>query len=216
MLQPPNMTSSALDPTILECRIAFLRAVEKYMPAVLRDLEIMFERQLTGPDLDRTLIRWAELHHIYPWAIKIARGTLARWERGSQTSRTRWRLPQVQTAAVWDAAPFSCSHRGYQPHIDGEVQAYTETLRRKIDRAFESHVEQLKSAEDLRISEQSVKTSQMVNKRSRDGRDKYVGAKWLAMKMAGMNPAMIAKEDQVDLAAVVRQIKWAESVLLIG
>ena len=53
MLQPPNMTSHELDPATRECRVSFLKAIEKFHPSVLCDLEMIFEKRLSGSDLDR-------------------------------------------------------------------------------------------------------------------------------------------------------------------
>jgi hypothetical protein len=113
MLQPPNMTSHELDPATRECRVSFLKAIEKFHPSVLCDLEMIFEKRLSGSDLDRALSNWAKHHQMYPWTIAIARGTIERWGRDSRTSQTRWKLPQIQTTAVWDASPFSFFHRGF-------------------------------------------------------------------------------------------------------
>ena len=139
MFQPPNLTSNALDPAIRECRESFLRAVEKYMPAVLRDLKVIFEKRLTGPDLDRALNSWADHHHLYPWILEIARRTMDYWTRQPGMSRTRWKLPQVQTAAVWDETPFLFRHRGFHLHIDGDLRSYAATVRREFESALASY-----------------------------------------------------------------------------
>jgi hypothetical protein len=214
MLQPPNMTFHELDPLTREYRVSFLKAVEKFMPSVLRDLDAIFLRRFSGTDLDRALSKWAQHHHMYRWTLEIARRTTKRWAHHPRTSRTTWKLPPVQTAAVWDVSPFSFNHRGYHPHMDGDLQVYAETLSREFNGTLASHIRRLQSTKDDLASKQSTQTL-YTPKRSRDGRDKYIGFEWLAMRLAGTSPAMIAREDEVDPAAVVRQIKWAHSVLSI-
>jgi hypothetical protein len=209
MLQLPNLTSNELDPVTREYRFSFLKAIEKFNPSVLRDLEIIFGRRFSDPELERVLRQWAHHHCMYPWVLKIARTTIDYWERQPKILRTTWKLPPVQTAAVWDDTPFSFSHRGYHPHIDGDLQVYAETLCREFNATLASHIQRLQRAEDERASKQSAQTLHMAQKRSRDGRDKYIGFEWLARRLAGSNPAMIAKENKVDLAGVLRQIKWA-------
>jgi hypothetical protein len=216
MLQSPNMTSNELDPLTRKYRVSFLKAIEKFIPSVLCDLEIIFGKRFSDPDLERVLRKWAQHHHLYPWVLKIARTTMDYWERQSKISRTTWKLPPVQMAAVWEDKPFSFRHRGYQFHIDGhDLRVYSETVLGDFERTVASRISQLQKAKDESASKQSGQTVDKVQKRSRDGRDKLIGFAWLAMSLAGTSLAMIAKEAEVDRAAVVKQIKWAKSVLSI-
>ena len=59
---------------------------------------------------------------------------------------------------------------------------------------------------------QSGQPLPLLQKRSRDGRDKYVAFQWLAMSIEpGTNLRKIAQEAKVDRAAVVKQINWAKN-----
>ena len=216
MLQSPNITFNELDPLIREYRVSFLKAIEKIIPSVLCDLEIIFEKRLSDPDLERALSNWVQHHRLYSWVLKIARRTMDYWERQPKMSRTTWKLPPVQMAAVWEDELFSFRHRGYQHHIDGhDLRVYAETVRGDFERTLASRISQLQKAKDEFLSKQSGQGTHKAQKRSRDGRDKLIGIAWLAMSLAGTSLAMIAKEADVDRAAVAKQIKWANSVLSV-
>jgi hypothetical protein len=216
MLEPLNTTSNELDPVTREYRVSFLKAIEKFIPSVLRDLEIIFGKRFSDPDLERALRKWAQHHRLYSWVLKIARTTMDYWERQPKMSRTTWKLPPVQMAAVWEDERFSFRHRGYQLHIDGyDLRVYAETVRGDFERTLPIHISQLQNAKDEFLSKQSGQAMHKVQKRSRDGRDKLIGFAWLAMSLAGTSLAMIATEAKVDRAAVVKQIKWANSVLSV-
>jgi len=216
MLPPPNMTSKELDPRTREYRVSFLKAIEKFVPSVLCDLEIIFLQGFSDLDLGPVLRKWAHHHRMYPWVVEIAHRTMDYWERQPKMSRTMWKLPPVQMAAVWEDEPFWFRHRGYQLHIDGYgLRRYAETVREDFARTLPIHISQLQNAQDEFLSKQSGQATHKVQKRSRDGRDKLIGIAWLAMSLAGTSLAMIAKEADVDRAAVAKQIKWANSVLSV-
>jgi hypothetical protein len=216
MLEPLNTTSNELDPITREYRISFLKAIQKFVPLVLRDLESIFLLRLSDPDLERALSNWVQGHRLSPWVLEIGRRTMEYWKRQPKMSRTTWKLPPMQMAAVWEDKPFSSRHRGYQLHIDShDLRVYVETVREDFERTLANHISQLQNAKDAFLSKQSHQTVHKVQKRSRDGRDKLIGFAWLAMSLAGTSLAMIAREAEVDRAAVVKQIKWAKSVLFV-
>src|ERR1035437_3153496 len=173
MLEPLNTTSDSLDPITREYRVSFLIAIQKFVPSVLCDLDIIFRRRFSDPDLERVLSNWAQHHRLHWWVLEIARATMDLWERQPKMSRTTWKLPPVQMAAVREAKPFSFRHRGYQLHIDGhDLRVYAETVREDFERTLANHTTQ--NAKDEFLSKQSHQTVHKVQKRSRDGRDKHI------------------------------------------
>jgi hypothetical protein len=219
MVEHLYSTAECLDPMIREYRVSFLTAIQTFAPSVLRDLESVFLQRLSGSALKSALHKWAQDHCLYFWVIAIARHTMERWERNPTMSRTTWKLPRVQAAAVWDDAPFSFNHRGYNPHIDGsDIRVYNAKVRKEFELGLASNMGRVQGAKDQQVSgtKQSGPPSPIIQKRSRDGRDKHVAFEWLAMSIEpGINLRIIATKAKVDRAAVVKQINWAKSVLSV-
>jgi len=182
MLEHLCTTSDSLDPMIREYRVSFLRALETFAPSVLHDLESVFLQRLSGSVLERALSQWAQNHRLYaPWVIETARRTMDRWERQPTMSRTTWkRPPVVGMAAVWDEAPLSFKHRGYNPHIDGSnIRVYSAEVRKDFDRSLETHIGRVQGTKDQCVSGTKQSDQPLnIRKRSRDGRDKYVAFEW--------------------------------------
>ena len=214
MSQLLNSRPYNLDPRMRDCRISYLNAIQRFAPWVLSELDAIFQRRLSGRDLERALNKWAKDYSLFPWMAEIALATMDRWERNPGMSRTTWKLPPVQTAAVWDVAPFSFTHRGYHPHIDGDLHAYKVALRKDFEKTLESHVDGLRSIKEESALMQSDQTLPIIRKRSRDGRDRYIGCEWLVKNLlVGTSLAEIAKEAKVNRAAVPKQVKSAKSLL---
>src|SRR5580658_9332343 len=107
MLHQLHTTSDSPDPMVREYHVSFLTAIQTHSPSVLLGLESVFLRRLSGSALEAALHKWARDRCPYSWVIPIARHTMDRWERNPTMSRTTWKLPRVQEAAVWDDAPFA-------------------------------------------------------------------------------------------------------------